>query len=220
MTKENTNKKAVRSEKELKAMLITVGEKQKALVTFAPDTQYIDTHVSVADDYAMPKKAFTEVNEDGKSITVCRPLYYVCRLSVDFAQDVKNITTGDKDYRKAENAKIMENAVGFKAVCRDITEKAGKTDKGFFYASASMPCPTTVNVNGSIAGLWAFTSKQLRQDFLDMVQTGINNGKYHLKTAKTGKAKELKKVKDIALCMGITYDEALKIAQEKGIIKK
>ena len=207
--------KKIRSEKELFAMLVKVNDVEKSLVKFVSDTQFIDTDVKVAEDYAFPKVAGTD--DDGN--TCFYPVYYVAKLNVNFAKDVKNVTTGDKDERKAKNSEILANAVGFKAVCRDLTTLAGKTEKGFLKMTANVPCDKKYNPNGSIGNLWVFTSKQLRQDFLDMVQTGVNNGKYHVENKKAKSDKPLKKVQDIALCMDISYDEAYKIAVKKGIVK-
>lgn len=208
--------KKIRSEKELKGMIINVNEEKKALVKFVSTDVFIDTDVTVADDYALPKIAGTD--ENGKACFF--PTYYACKLNVTFAKDVKNVTVGSKEEKEAKNAEILKNATGFKAVCRDITALAGKEAKGFLKITASLPCDKAVNPNGSISNLWLFSSKELRQDFLDMVQNGINNGKYHLEAKKSGSKKELKKVKDIALAMDITYEEAYAICVKKGIVKE
>lgn len=209
MAKENTK---IMSMTEINGMVVNVGENTVKLVGFIPanDKQYIDVSVNVADDYKFPKKAVNGV---------VHPAYFVCSLNVTFAKDVKNVTAGDKEERKAKNAEIMENAVGFKAVCRDLTKLAGNNEKGFLKMTASMPCDEKINVNGSITGLWVFTSKVLRDEFLKMVRNGINSGKYHLYTGEK-KQKELKKVRDIATVMDITYEEAYKICVKKGIIKE
>ena len=196
MTKENTNK--MRSVKELMGMTVKVNEKDVALVKFVTDTQYIDTSVTVADDYTFPKKAV-----NGR----LHPVYYVAKLNVEFAKDVKNVTTGSKEEKLAKNAEIMQNATGFKAVCRDLTNMAGKTEKGFLKMTACLPCDTSINPNGCECSLWVFTSKKLREDWLSSVRNGINSGKYKLHTEKSGK-KSSKRIQDIAKAFGITYEEA------------
>lgn len=208
--------KKIRSEKELKGMLVKINEEEKALVRFASTDIFIDTDVTVADNYELPHIAGTDDNGNA----CFYPTYYALKLNVNFAKDVKNVTVGSKEEKEAKNAEILKNAVGFKAVCRDLTALAGKTEKGFLKMTASLPCDKAINPNGSISNLWLFTSKALRQDFLDMVQTGINNGTYHVENKKSKGTKELKKVKDIALCMDISYEEAYKIAVKKGIVKE
>ena len=202
-TNTNTNKKAnvnvnVMDIKSILGMLVNVNNKPTSLVKFVTDTQFIDTDVEVASDYAFPKKAI------GDKI---HPLYYVCSLNVTFARDVKNVTTGTKEEKIAKNKEILENAVGFKAVCRDLTNMAGKTDKGFLKMSACMPCEEKVNPNKCICGLWVFTSKVLRDKWLKDVQIKINNGTYHLYTGEKGK-KRSKRIEAIAKAFGITYEEA------------
>lgn len=196
--------------KEIMGMTVNVNNEVKALTSFVTDTQYIDTDVKVTEDNAFPKKAVGDA---------LHPVYYVCKLAINLAKDVKNVTTGSKEEKIAKNTEILKNATGFKAVCRDLTTLAGKTEKGFLKMTACMPCPVEVNPNGCISNLWVFTSKDLREKFLRMVQNGINNGKYHVASDKA-KTKELKKVKDIALCMDISYEEAYKIAVKKGIVKE
>ena len=213
--------KKIRSEKELFAMLVKVNEQEKNLVKFVTETQYIDTDVKVADNYEHPHIAGTD--DDGKPCFY--PLYYVAKLNVNFAKDVTNVKTGSTEERKAKNAEILANATGFKAVCRDLSLLAGKTEKGFLKMTANVPCDKKYNPNGSIGNLWVFTSKELRQDFLDMVQTGINNGKYHLE--KKGKTdKPLKKVLDLQKVLSsvlgkeVTYEEAFAHAVKNGIVKE
>ena len=217
MTTNNTNKKAIRNVKELKGMTVKVNEEQKALVSFIPDDdrQFIDTSVNVADNYEFPKKAFTD--NTGKA--VFHPVYYVAKLNVEFAKDVKNVTTGTKEEREAKNSEIMQNATGFKAVCRDLTAIAGKTEKGFLKMTASLPCDVKVNPNGSVSNLWLFTSKALRQNWLDMVQSKVNNGSYRLATEKPNGKRKSKTVEKYAILLGLSYEEAEKIAKEKGLIK-
>lgn len=182
--------KKIRSEKELKGMLVKVNDVNKALVKFVSTDVFIDTDVKVADNYEHPHVAGTD--DDGKSCFY--PTYYALKLNVNFAQDVKNVS-GKGDDVKAKNAEILKNAVGFKAVCRDLSETAKKQNaKGFLKMTASLPCEKSVNPNGSISNLWLFTTKELRQDFLDMIQTGINDGKYHLETKKSKSSKPLKAV--------------------------
>lgn len=207
----NTTAKAM-DVKALMGMTVKAGDKVMNLVKFIPnaDKQYIDDSVTVADDYAFPKKAV-----NGK----IHPVYFACALNVNFSKDVKNVTTGTKEEKAEANAKILENAVGFKAVCRDLTALAGNTEKGFLKMTGSMPCEEKVNPNGSITGLWVFTSKALREEFLKMVRNGVNSGKYHLNTGEK-KAKELKKVKDFATLLGVSYEDAYKLAVEKGLVKK
>jgi len=193
-----TNKKANENNEmnvqELKAMTITVNEKTVSLVSFIPndDRQYID--------------------KDGSA-------YYVAKLSVNFAKDVKNVTTGTKEEKAAKNAEILKNATGFKAACRDLTALAGKDGKGFLSLKAALPCPKEVNVNEAVSGLWLFSSKKLREDWLKKIQTGILNGSYRLEEEKKTATKELKKVKEIALVLDVSYEEAYKICVAKGIVK-
>jgi len=209
----NTNKtNKTMTEKEINAITVTIDGKVTNLVAFVPasDKQYIDVSVNVADDYKHPKKAV------GENI---HPAYFACALNVTFAKDVKNVTTGTKEENKAKNAEIMQNAVGFKAVCRDLTALADMmNEKGFLKMTASMPCDEKINVNGAITGLWVFTSKQLRDEFLRMIRNGINAGKYRLYTGEK-KSKELKKVKDFATLLGVSYEEAYKLAVAKGLLK-
>ena len=185
-----TNKKANANKEmnvqELLGMTVQVNEKTTALVKFIPkdDRQYIDS--------------------DGTA-------YYVALLNVTFAKDGKNVTTGDKDERKAKNEEIMKNATGFKAVCRDLTAIAkilGEKEKGFLKMTAAVPCPKEVNPNECISNLWLFTSKALREKWLKAVQIGVNDGSYKLATEKTAGKKHSKRIEQIAKAFGITYEEA------------
>ena len=199
MTTTNKTNKTMTA-KEIMGMTVKVNDKVTNLVKFVSDDKvYIDDSVNVASDYAFPKTAIGEN---------FHPTYYACALNVTLAKDVKNVTTGDKETRKAENQKIMDNAVGFKAVCRDLTTLAGKTEKGFLKMTASLPCDVKVNPNGCITGLWVFTSKILRDDFLRMVRNGINDGKYHVYTGEKKTKKQSKTVLRIAKMFGITYEQA------------
>jgi len=202
----NTNESKVMTVKEIMGMTVTSNEKTVSLVKFVPnnDDLFVDTSVNVSNDYAFPKKAYTDDNGN----TVFHPVYYACALKVDFARDVKNVTTGDKEERKQKNAKIMEEATGFKAVCRDLTAMAGKSDKGFLKMTASMPCDEKVNVNKSISCLWLFTSKNLRENWLKAVRNGVNSGKYKLANATEKGKKRSKRIEAIAKAFGITYEEA------------
>lgn len=205
----------IRTEKELFAMLVKVNDVNKALVKFVSNDVFIDTDVKVSDDYELPHVAGTD--DDGNACFY--PTYYVAKLNVNFAKDVTNVS-GKGDDVKAKNAEILKNAVGFKAVCRDLTDIAKKTnEKGFLKMTANVPCDKKYNPNGSIGNLWLFTSKQLRQDFLDMVQTGVNNGKYHIESKKAKANKPLKAVLTLQATLkacGIekTYEECEKLYKE------
>ena len=192
MTKENTNKKAM-AVKDLMAMTIKVNEEVRSLISYIP-----------ADD-----KQFIDVAKEDK------PKYYVAKLNVDFKKDEKNYTAGSKEENAKRNAEILANAKGFKAVCRDIALKAQKYENGkaFFYASACLPCPATVNENCAVCGFWVFTHKELREECLKDIQSGILSGRYAIVTGAKKSDKPLKtvlKLQKMFKSMGIelTYDEA------------
>lgn len=218
MAKNNNAKKEMTLE-EMNAMTVTVktetGEKVLKLVDFITDRQYVDETSKQFSDYNFPK---VKAVKNGKPVVdtdtgkeIYYPVYYVCKLAVTFKQDEKNVTTGTKEEKIAKNEEIMKNAKGFKAVCRDLSAMAGKEQKGFLKLTASLPCDKNVSMNETVTGLWLFTSKSLRENFLKTVQTGILDNKYVLVTGERGKAKrKSKRIEQIAKAFGISYEEAEK----------
>ena len=214
----NKNAKNTMTEKDINAMTYTVktadGEKVCKLVKYLPDVTFIDTDIKVTKDYKLPKIAVKDSKED------FYPVYYAVQLFANFKKDEKNNTTEkDKDKRAEINAKIMENAKGFKAVCRDLSTLAEKENgKGFLKITASLPCPETVNINKSACGFWLFTSESLRENFLKMVQCGIIDGKYLLQTGEKAKSNkpikaviQLQKILKMQTGKDVSYEEAYKM---------